>query len=120
MFAASTVRRFAASAPRLAARKLNGFAMFLKATKGQFPTGKGRAGFRARGRAVGAAWRKLSTQAKNKYAAAGAKVRVVKKKKAARKPNAYNKFVKKNFKTVRGTPAQRLKALAKKWQAARK
>jgi hypothetical protein len=117
MFARSTLRRFAASVPRLA-RKLNGYGMFMKATKNQFPVGKG--GIRARGRAVGAAWRKLSPAEKKKYAAAGAKVRVVKKKKVARKAGPFAKFVKQQLKGTKGNAAQRIRAVAKKWKAARK
>jgi hypothetical protein len=116
MFARSTLRRFAVTAPRFA-RTLTSFGAFLQATKNQFPVGKG--GIRARGRAVGAAWRKLSPAEKKKYAVAGSKIRVVKKKKVARKATGFAKFVKKNMKGTKGSAAQRMRALAKKWKASR-
>ena len=113
MFVRSTVRRFRAT-PLF--RGMSGFAAFLKSTKGgNFPSGPG--SFRARSKAVAAAWRKLSTAEKAKFTKAGAKLRVVKRKKVARKPNAYAKWVKKNFNTVRGSAPQRIAALAKKWKA---
>ena len=115
MFFRSAVRRFRASAV-LRVRVLNGFGAFLKATKGgAFPSSP-----KARAKAVAKAWRALSAAEKANYAKIGKKTVVKPKAKKARKAGPFAKFVKKNFKTVRGTAPQRVQALAKKWKASRK
>ena len=108
----TAVRRFRPAAV-LRARTLSSFGAFLKATKGQFPRD-----FKARAKAVAKAWNALSATEKAKYAKIGKKTIVKPKVKKARKANAFAKFVKAKYNSVKGSSApERLKAIAKLWKA---
>lgn len=112
MFARSALRRWAAT-PVRRVRTLNAFGAFLQATKGEF-TGP----FKARVRAVTAAWRRLTPNEKRRLAAAGAKVRIVatRKVRKARPMPPFAAFVKRRYGRVRHLPAsERMAALARRF-----
>ena len=111
MFVRTLARAFRAT-PLVRARTLSALGAFLRANKGAFPSD-----FKARAKAVAKAWGALSKAEKVKFANIGKKTTVRAKSKGRRALSPFAKYVKKNYKSVKGSPAQRLKTLAKKFKA---
>jgi hypothetical protein len=103
-------------------RNLTSFGLFMRMTAkdaalNALPVAK-------RGKALGKMWRALPAAQKKTMAAQAKKVLVkpkAPKVKKARKPTAYNLFVKKNYASVKNlAPKQRLAAIGKMWKAVQK
>ena len=95
------------------AKTLSGFNVFAKQAW-KLPKVASAKTFRAKSKIVNAAWNKLSAAQKAKYAAVGKRTKIAPKKKAPL--NKWQKFVKKNYKSVKKLPfKKRVAAIAKKW-----
>ena len=99
--------------------RANAYTAFMTKYGHKFPTSK-YSGAMARGKAMGAAYRKLSSAEKSKLKASvkGKVYRFSARKfpKGTRKPTKWNKFVSKNWNKVRGNTGKRFQAIAALWR----
>ena len=106
---------FAITRRALVPKTLTGFNVFAKQAW-KLPKVVSAKNFRAKSKIVHAAWNKLSTAQKAKYSAVGKRTKIVPKKKAPL--NKWQKFVKKNYKSVKKLPfKKRVATIAKKWNS---
>ena len=116
MFAKTLVSRFQATCT---VRAVSPFTLFLKRSKGQL---KG-IPVTSRSKKLAAQYHALPARELAALKAAAAKTAWPKRRAVVRKPRKagpFAKFVKANFAGVKGTAPQRIRILAKKWQAAKK
>ena len=121
MFAATRLSFAArkAAAPKRAVRRLSSYGLFMKQTAkspalNALPIKK-------RGIALAKMWKAVPATQKKALAAQAKKIVIKPKARKARKPSAFAKFIRANYRKVQNVaPKKRFAALAKMWKAAKK